>query len=138
MAEMEKQQTNEQLRLAFAEKANALSEYIQQRSTALAEQSMQALGTMEVSPSISLPYLSLSLPPPPPPQNVAMCVITTCSPHTHTPQEQLQALVGFEEETLAQQPEMEAAEEIHRQTQAALIFDNKHSAVTMEVSVTRL
>ena len=39
----------------------------------------------------------------------------------------------FEAETLAQQPEMESAEEIHRQTQAALIFDNKHATVTMEV-----
>lgn len=46
--EMRKQQTNEELRIAFAEKANALSEYIQQRGTELAEQSMKALGTMEV------------------------------------------------------------------------------------------
>lgn len=45
---MEKQQTNEQLRLAFAEKANALSEYIEQRGTQLAEQSMRGQGTMEV------------------------------------------------------------------------------------------
>lgn len=46
--EMRKQQTNEELRLAFAEKANALSDYIQQRGTELAEQSMKAHGTMEV------------------------------------------------------------------------------------------
>ena len=46
--EMVKQQTNEQLRVAFAERANALAEYIQQRGTELADQSMQALGTMEV------------------------------------------------------------------------------------------
>lgn len=46
--EMQKQQTNEELRLAFAEKANALSVYIQQRASELAEQSMKALGTMEV------------------------------------------------------------------------------------------
>lgn len=48
LTEMEKQQTNEQLRLAFAEKANALSEYIEQRGTQLAEQSMRGQGTMEV------------------------------------------------------------------------------------------
>lgn len=91
--EMKKQQSNEELRLAFAEKANALSAYIHQRQTELAEQSMQGHGTME---------------------------------------EQLQALQGFEAETLAQQPEMEVAEDIHRQTEAALIFDNKHASVTME------
>ena len=46
--EMEKQQTNEQLRIAFAEKANALSDYIAQKDTELAEQTMHAQGTMEV------------------------------------------------------------------------------------------
>ena len=46
--EMMKQQTNEQLRVAFAEKANALAVYIQGRASELAEQSMKALGTMEV------------------------------------------------------------------------------------------
>lgn len=68
--ETEKQQMNEQLRLAFAEKANALAEYIQQRGTALADLSVQAVGTMEVaythllslSPSPASP---LSLLPPP-------------------------------------------------------------------------
>jgi actinin alpha len=91
--EMEKQQMNEQLRLAFAERANALADYIQQRGSELAEQSMQALGTME---------------------------------------DQQEALVAFEAETLSHQPEVEGAEEVHRQTQAALIFDNKHAHVSME------
>lgn len=49
------------------------------------------------------------------------------------PQDQLQALIVFEQETLAHQPELESAEEIHRQTQAALIFDNQHATVTMDV-----
>ena len=76
--EMQKQQTNEELRLAFAEKANALSDYIQQRQTQLAEQSMRALGTMEVDllsffplsllfsslPPAFSSLLPLSLPPP--------------------------------------------------------------------------
>jgi actinin alpha len=48
------------------------------------------------------------------------------------PQDQLQALVAFEAETLTYQPEMDSAEEIHRQTQAALIFDNKHSKFSMK------
>ena len=46
--EMEKQQMNEQLRVAFAEKANALAEYIARRQDELADQSMRADGTMEV------------------------------------------------------------------------------------------
>ena len=46
--EMERQQANEELRVAFAEKANSLAEYISQRQGELAEQSMKALGTMEV------------------------------------------------------------------------------------------
>ena len=45
---MERQQANEELRVAFAEKANSLAEYISQRQGELAEQSMKALGTMEV------------------------------------------------------------------------------------------
>ena len=53
--ETEKQQMNEQLRLAFAEKANALAEYIQQRGTALADLSVQAVGTMEVAYTHLLP-----------------------------------------------------------------------------------
>ena len=52
--EMEKQQMNEQLRLAFAERANALADYIQQRGSELAEQSMQALGTMEVLQCVAM------------------------------------------------------------------------------------
>jgi Ca2+-binding EF-hand superfamily protein len=91
--EMARQQANEELRVAFAEKANSLAEYISQRQTELTEQSMKALGTME---------------------------------------DQLQALVAFEAETLTYQPEMDSAEEIHRQTQAALIFDNKHSKFSMK------
>ena len=46
--EMARQQANEELRVAFAEKANSLAEYISQRQTELTEQSMKALGTMEV------------------------------------------------------------------------------------------
>ena len=47
-AELEKQQQNEQLRVQFAEKANAVGAYIDQRSAALAELSMGASGgTME-------------------------------------------------------------------------------------------
>ena len=49
-------------------------------------------------------------------------------------QDQQEALVAFEAETLSHQPEVEGAEEVHRQTQAALIFDNKHAHVSMEVS----
>lgn len=49
------------------------------------------------------------------------------------PQDQLQALIVFEQETLGHQAELESAEEIHRQTQAALIFDNQHATVTMDV-----
>ena len=129
--EMARQQSNEQLRVAFAEKANALSEYITQRQTELTEQSMKALGTMEVLPLSLPPSLSPSLPP-------------SLSLQLHPPlhplslslsQDQLQALVAFEAETLTKQPEMDGAEEIHRQTQAALIFDNKHSTVSMEVCV---
>lgn len=41
--------------------------------------------------------------------------------------------MAFEAETLTKQPEVDSAEEIHRQTQSALIFDNKHSTVSMEV-----
>lgn len=111
--EMQKQQTNEQLRLAFAEKANALSGYIQQRASELAEQSMKALGTMEVVSPPSGCVQSLDC--------------------TSLPQDQLQALIVFEAETQAQQPEMESVEEIHRQMQAALIFDNKHATVGIEV-----
>ena len=55
--EMAKQQANEELRVAFAEKANALAEYISQRQSELADQSMKALGTMEVPP----PHLSYCL-----------------------------------------------------------------------------
>ena len=58
---------------------------------------------------------------------------TLCPPPPFPSQDQLQALVRFEAEVQAQQSEMESAEEIHRQTQAALIFDNKHAQVTMEV-----
>ena len=50
-----------------------------------------------------------------------------------SPQDQLQALIAFEADTLTQQPEVDSAEEIHRQMQAALIFDNKHSKLSMEV-----
>ena len=59
-------------------------------------------------------------------------------PLSTVPQDQQQALVAFEAETLTHQPEMESAEEVHRQTQAALIFDNKHANVTMEVRKIRL
>ena len=44
-AESEKQQNNEELRIAFAEKANSVGTYIEQRSAALAELSMQGQGT---------------------------------------------------------------------------------------------
>lgn len=47
-AELGKQQENEQLRVQFAEKANSVGAYIDQRSAALAELSMGASGgTME-------------------------------------------------------------------------------------------
>lgn len=91
--ETEKQQTNEQLRLAFAEKANSLASYINQRGTELAELSVQAVGTME---------------------------------------EQLQVLSSFQTETQEHLPDLEAAEEIQKQIQAALIFDNKHASTSME------
>ena len=71
--EMEKQQMNEQLRLAFAEKANALGDYISQRQTELAEQSMRAHGTMEVG------GLSLSNS-----ENSHKLFIFTQNPLTHT------------------------------------------------------
>ena len=45
--ELERQKNNEGLRVAFAEKANAVGAYIDQRSTDLAELSMQGQGTME-------------------------------------------------------------------------------------------
>ena len=46
--ELAKQQQNDQLRVDFAEKANAVGEYIDQRNAALAELSMGASGgTME-------------------------------------------------------------------------------------------
>ena len=46
--ELAKQQQNEQLRVQFAEKANGVGAYIDQRSAALAELSMGAAGgTME-------------------------------------------------------------------------------------------
>ena len=117
--EMTKQQTNEQLRVAFAEKANALSVYIQDRATELAERSMKALGTMEVRNS-QLTRLQMSSVHP------FICSI-------FHPQDQLQALIAFEAETLSRQHEMESAEETHRQIQAALIFDNKHATISMEV-----
>ena len=43
--------------------------------------------------------------------------------------------MAFEAETHTKQPEVDGAEEVHRQMQAALIFDNKHSTVSMEVSL---
>ena len=46
--ELQKQQQNEQLRLQFAEKANVAGAYIESKHTALADLSMQGLGTMEV------------------------------------------------------------------------------------------
>lgn len=45
--ELEKQQNHEALRVAFAEKANAVGAYIEQRSAELAELSIEGKGTME-------------------------------------------------------------------------------------------
>ena len=46
--ELQKQQQNEQLRVSFAEKANAVGAYIETKHTALADLSMQGMETMEV------------------------------------------------------------------------------------------
>ena len=51
--ELQKQQQNEQLRLEFADKANAAGAYIESRHTGLADLSMQGLGTMEVRVGIN-------------------------------------------------------------------------------------
>ena len=48
-AELQKQMQNEQLRVDFAEKANALGAFIEEKHTALADLSMQGMGTMEAS-----------------------------------------------------------------------------------------
>lgn len=45
--ELQKQQQNDQLRIQFAEKANALGAFIEEKHTALADLSMQGMGTME-------------------------------------------------------------------------------------------
>ncbi len=45
--ELEKQQANEALRVSFAEKANAVGAYIDERSAALSDLSMEGQGTME-------------------------------------------------------------------------------------------
>ena len=47
-AELQKQQENEQLRVEFGEKANTVGAYIETKQAALADLSMQGLGTMEV------------------------------------------------------------------------------------------
>ncbi len=46
-AELERQQANEALRVEFAEKANGVGAYIDERSAALSELSMDGKGTME-------------------------------------------------------------------------------------------
>ena len=45
--ELQKQQQNDQLRVQFAEKANALGAFIEEKHTGLADLSMQGMGTME-------------------------------------------------------------------------------------------
>ena len=45
--ELQKQQQNDQLRMQFAEKANELGAFIEEKHTALADLSMQGMGTME-------------------------------------------------------------------------------------------
>ncbi len=52
--ELQKQQQNEQLRLTFAEMANAAGAYIEEKHPALADLVMQGGPTMEVQ--LSLPH----------------------------------------------------------------------------------
>ncbi|XP_064403007.1 alpha-actinin-1-like [Halichondria panicea] len=91
--ELEKQQGNEELRVAFAEKANVVGAYIEERSTALAELSMEGKGTME---------------------------------------EQLEAMKAFQEETVAYQPEIDAAESANQALENAIVFDNPHTQYSMD------
>ncbi len=91
--ELEKQQGNEQLRVAFAEKANVIGAYIEERSTALSELSMEGKGTME---------------------------------------EQLDAMKAFQEETVAYQPEIDAAESANQALENAIVFDNPHTQYSMD------
>ena len=48
-AELQNQQQNEQLRREFAGKANDLGAFIEEKHTALADLSMQGMGSMEAS-----------------------------------------------------------------------------------------
>ena len=91
--ELQKQQQNDQLRIQFAEKANALGAFIEEKHTALADLSMQGMGTMEACWELALIlhlYIHLS------------CIFPL--------QEQLAAVKQFQSDVMAHQPEVDDIE----------------------------
>lgn len=93
--EMLKQQNNERLRRAFAQKANVVGPWVEKHLDAVASVGAQGRESLE---------------------------------------QQLAKLNQYEQNVQAYKPNMEDLEHLHQEVQEAMIFENRHTSYTMEVS----
>lgn len=91
--ELNKQESNEKLRLKFACQANTVGKYIEAKMEEIARISIEMNGTLE---------------------------------------DQLTSLKEYQENIISYSPEIQKLEGDHQLIQEALIFDNQHTAFTME------